>query len=168
MADLHTAKPQQVLLVRVGVALEGLEAREALVAEAVLGEHAGDGLAEDLGAAVLGHEHVHGDGAQGAGARVVAVVRLLPLLAPGEVQRGAVRHHDIVAAVRRGVPDGLVLAHQDRGDARGQPAQRGRRHVRLGRERRVRGRGRDLVPDPRVGELRLEREGMRVSTLSLD
>ncbi|GAW26565.1 putative ribosomal protein l13 [Rosellinia necatrix] len=151
MADLDAAEAHEVLLVGVGVALEGLEAGEALVAEAVLGEHAGDGLAEDLGAAVLGLEDVHGDGAQGARAGVVAVVRLLPHLAARDVQGGAVGHDDVVAAVGGRVPDGLVLAHQDRRDPGGQAAQRRRRHVRLRRERRVRRRGRDLVPYPRIG-----------------
>lgn len=48
----------------------------------------------------------------------MAVVRLAPLLQAGSVQRGAVGDDNVVAAVGGGVPDGLVLAHEDDGDAR--------------------------------------------------
>lgn len=43
----------------------------------------------------------------------------------GGVQRRAVGDDDIVAAVSGGVPDGLVLAHEDHGDTGGETAERG-------------------------------------------
>lgn len=55
----------------------------------------------------------------------MSVVRLAPFLVAGGVQRRAVGHDDVVAAVGRRVPDGLVLAHEQGGDARGETAQGG-------------------------------------------
>lgn len=54
----------------------------------------------------------------------MAVVCLPPLLVTGGVQRRAVGDDDIVAAVGGGVPDGLVLAHEDHGDTGGETAER--------------------------------------------
>lgn len=51
-----------------------------------------------------------------------AVEFLEAFLASG-VQVGAVNSHDVVAAVCRGVKDGLVLAHEDEGDGGGDAAE---------------------------------------------
>lgn len=85
----------------------------------------------------------------------MAVVRLAPLLVARRVQTRAVGHHHVVAAVGGGIPDRLVLAHQDGGDARGEATER-RGSDSLGRsldgrEGGVRGDGRDVVPDTGVG-----------------
>jgi len=72
------------------------------------------------------------------------------------MKSGAVGYNDIVAAVGGGVPDRLVLAHEQDGDARGQAAEGGWRHGRGGgldgAEGRVRGGGGDVVPYAGVGE----------------
>lgn len=52
----------------------------------------------------------------------MSVVCLLPHLAACYVQRSAIGHDDVVAAVGRRVEDGLVLAHEDDGNARGEAA----------------------------------------------
>lgn len=146
-------------------ALKRAQPGQALLAQPVLGQHAADGLAQDLGAAPLLHEDVHGDLLEGAGAGVVSVVELAPLLVAGGVEGGAVGHDDVVAAVGRGVPDGLVLAHEQDGDARGEAAQRRRRHVGGGgldgAEGLVGGRGGDMVPYTGVGQSGLYRRGER-------
>lgn len=85
----------------------------------------------------------------------MSVVFLAPLLETRRVQRRAVRHDHVVAAVGRLVPDRLVLAHEDYGDARGEAAER-RRGDGFGRgfdggERWVWFDGGDVVPDPGVG-----------------
>lgn len=59
----------------------------------------------------------------------MAVVQLLPALLARRVQVRAVGHHDVVAAVGRGVPDRLVLAHEEHCDAGREPAQGGRRQL---------------------------------------
>lgn len=53
----------------------------------------------------------------------MSIIQLLPLLLPRRIQLRAVRHHHVVAAVGRGVPDGFVLAHEDHGDAGGEAAE---------------------------------------------
>lgn len=55
----------------------------------------------------------------------MTVVGLLPPLLARRVQLRAVRHHHVVPAVRRGVPDRLVLAHEQDRDAGRQSAQGG-------------------------------------------
>ena len=72
----------------------------------------------------------------------MGVVRLLLHLAARDEQVRARGRDDVVTAVGGRVPDRLVLAHQDDGDAGGQPAQRGG----------VRGGERDVVPGAGVGE----------------
>ena len=108
------------------------------------------------------HQLVHGDGAQGARAGVVAVVDLAPLLVAGGVEGGAVGDDDVVAAVGRRVPRGLVLAHQQHGNAAGQATQRGRRHGRGGgldgAKGRVQRAGGDVVPDAGIGQSSLQEE----------
>lgn len=56
----------------------------------------------------------------------MAVVCFLPQLLAGRVEVRAVRYNDVVAAVGGWVPNGLVLAHEERCDPGGQPAQGGR------------------------------------------
>lgn len=63
---------------------------------------------------------------------------------------GAAGRDDVVAAVGRRVPDRFVLAHEQDGDAGGEPAER------WGRGRRER----DVVPGTGVGEARLEGGGV--------
>lgn len=53
----------------------------------------------------------------------MAVVRLAVLLHARRVQTRAVGDDDVVAAVGRGVPGRLVLAHEQHGDAAGQAAE---------------------------------------------
>jgi len=86
----------------------------------------------------------------------MSVVLLTPHLLSGGVERGAVRYDDVVAAVGRGVPDRLVLAHEDDCDAGGETPQGGRGDSLWGglyrREAGMGGRGRDVVPYSGVGE----------------
>lgn len=56
----------------------------------------------------------------------MTVVRLLPVLPSCDVQTRAVGYDDVVTAVGRWVEDGLVLAHEDDGDAGGESAEGGR------------------------------------------
>ena len=74
------------------------------------------------------------------------VFLLLHLLARDEQIR-AVRGDDVVAAIGGGVPDGLVLAHEQYGDARSEAAER----------RGGGGRERGMVPEAVVGVASLER-----------
>ena len=86
----------------------------------------------------------------------MSVVRLAVQLLACRVQGRAVGHDHVVAAVGRGVPDGLVLAHQEGCDSRGETAEGGRGDglggsldgakdwVRLG--------GGNVVPYSRVGQ----------------
>lgn len=80
----------------------------------------------------------------------MAVVCLPPLLVAGSIQGRAIRHDDVVAAVSRRIPYGLVLAHQYHGDAARQPTQRRRCYGRGWRfdsaEGRMRRAGGDVVP----------------------
>lgn len=64
----------------------------------------------------------------------MSVVRLAPHFLARRVQRGAVGHDDVVAAVCGGIVDGFVLAHEDDGDAGGEAAERGGGDVGLGGE----------------------------------
>lgn len=57
----------------------------------------------------------------------MAVIALAPLFEARCVERGAVGHDDIVAAIGRGVPDGLVLAHEEGRDPRGEATEWWRR-----------------------------------------
>jgi hypothetical protein len=103
---------EQILLIRMRAALERLEPGKTLLAQAVLRQHAADGLAEDLAATPFRHHAVHVDLLETAGSRRVRAVQLLEALLARCVQVRAVDGYDIVAAVGRGVEDGLVLAHQ--------------------------------------------------------
>ena len=81
------------------IALKALEPSQALVAQPVLGQHAANGAAQHLGTAVLLHQLVHGNLLERARARIVPVVHLAPLLHARRVQRRAIGHHHVVAAV---------------------------------------------------------------------
>lgn len=93
----------------------------------------------------------------------MSVVELLPPLFAGRVQVRAVGHDDVVAAVGRRVPDRLVLAHEQNGDAGGEAAEGGGREGRRLRrgERPDRGEGvvwccgGDVMPCSRVGKFGL-------------
>jgi len=92
-------------------ALKRLQPSQPLVPQPVLGQHAAHRFPQHLAAAELLHQHVHGDALERARPRVVSVVRLAELLLAGCVERRAVGHDHVVAAVGGGVPDGLVFAH---------------------------------------------------------
>lgn len=133
-------KLHDIRLIRVCLALKRLQPGQPIIPQAILGQHTTDGLAQDLSAAQFRHQAIHGDLAQAARAGVVSVVQLLPALLAGRVQGRAVGYHDVVAAVRRRVPDRLVLAHEQDGDARRETPERGGRHVRgVGRGERADG-----------------------------
>lgn len=68
----------------------------------------------------------------------MSVVVLAPFLVARGVQRGAVRHHDVVTAVGGGVERGLVLAHEQHGNSGCQAAQGRGSDVGLGSESWVR------------------------------
>ena len=150
------AKPDQIPLIRMRRAIKSLQPRQPLIPQPILGQHATNGPPENLAAAVLLDEHVHGDGPQRTGARVVSVVRLLPLLSARSVESRAVRHDYVVAAVGRGVPHGLVLAHEEDGDAACEAAEGWGGRAVFGGEGWVEGFGGDVVPYSGVGELCLD------------
>lgn len=94
----------------------------------------------------------------------MSVVQLLPALLARGVQVRAVGYDDVVAAVGRGLPDRLVLAHEQDGDAGREAAEGRRRELRRGGrgerpdggEDLVGSRGGDVVPGSGVGKLGLE------------
>ena len=53
----------------------------------------------------------------------MAVIHLLPLLSACNIQTRTVRHDHVVAAVGGGLEHGLVLPHEDTGDAGGETAE---------------------------------------------
>ena len=101
-----------ILLVRVGAPLERLQTRQSLEAQAVLRQHTADGSAQDLAATPLLHKALHTDFLQRARPRRVRAVQLLCPLLARRVQVRAVYRYHVVAAVGRGIEDGLMLAHQ--------------------------------------------------------
>jgi hypothetical protein len=78
------------------------------------------------------------------------------------VQRRAVGHDDVVAAIRRRVPSGLVLAHEDCSDPACQAPERGGRLAWLGGEGGMQLGGGYVMPYSRVGESGLQ--GVRLTT----
>lgn len=128
------------------LALKRLQSCEPLVPQPVLRQHTAHRLPQNLAPTVLLHQSIHGQGLEAAGARVVAVVHLLPHLASGDVHGGAVGHDNVVAAVGGRVPGGLVLAHEEDGDAGGEATQGWGCEAGRGRESLMRCRGGDLVP----------------------
>lgn len=109
--------PHNTVLVRMRATLKQLQTVHAIITQAVLGQHATDGLAQHLGATKFVHEAFHADGAQTAGPGVVSMVQFLGHLVARDAQLGAVGHDDVVATVGRRIPDRLVLALQDERDA---------------------------------------------------
>lgn len=90
----------------------------------------------------------------------MGVVLLLEALLARGAQVMAADGHDIVAAVGRGVVDGLVLAHEEEGDGGGDAAERAAVGAHI-----------DVVPCARVGKTslwRLPGEGGRVSLVVFD
>lgn len=118
------AHDEQILLIRMSISLKRLEAREPLLPQAVLGQHAADGFAEDLAAAPFLHELVHGDFLERARARRVCAVQFLRALLARCVQLRAVGGDHVVAAVGRRVEDWFVLAHECQGYRRGDSSER--------------------------------------------
>lgn len=108
-----------------------LQPRHAIIPQPVLGQHTPDRPSQNFAATPFFHHSVHCDLLQTTRTSGVAVILLLePLLSRG-VQVVASNRDDIVAAVGRRVPDGLVLAHQRDGDLRGDATEwtRVRAHV---------------------------------------
>ena len=101
------------------IPLKRLQPRQPPVPQPVLRQHTPHSLTEHLAAPMAIHQLVHGQRLETAGPGGVPVVRLLPVLAARDVQGRAVGNDDVVAAVGGWVEDGLVLAHEDHGDARG-------------------------------------------------
>lgn len=130
-----------------------LQPRQSLVSQTVLGQHAAHGPAQDLAAAPFLKHLVHGHAAQAAGPGGVGVVLLLEALLACGAQVMAAHGHDVVAAVGRGVVDGLVLAHEEEGDGGGEAAQRAAvgAYVDVMPCARV-GKAGLLIPPPRGGE----------------
>jgi hypothetical protein len=107
----------------------------------VLGQHSLHGASQNLTTAPFGKHLVHCHALQATGPCVVRVVLLLEPLLAGRPQVVAACDHHVVTAVRRRIVDGLVLAHEDKGNAGGQAAQRTRV-----------GAGINIVPCPGVGK----------------
>lgn len=118
-----------------------LQPRHAIIPQPVLRQHSPDRAPQDLPSSPLLHHALHGDLLQAARPRRVRVVLLLLHLLAGRVQLRQPRADDVVAAVRAGVVDRLVLAHEREGDGGGQAAERARVAA-----------GVDEVPGARVGE----------------
>jgi hypothetical protein len=118
-----------------------LQPRHAIIPQPVLWQHAPDRAPQNLPSSPLLHHALHGDLLEAARPRRVRVVLLLLHLLAGRVQLRQPRADDVVAAVRAGVVDRLVLAHEGEGDGGGQAAERARV-----------GAGVDEVPGARVGE----------------
>jgi hypothetical protein len=118
-----------------------LQPRHAIIPQPVLRQHAPNRAPQDLASSPLLHHALHGDLLQAARPRRVRVVLLLLHLLAGRVQFRESGADDVVAAVRAGVVDRLVLAHEGEGDGGGQAAEGARV-----------GAGVDEVPGARVGE----------------
>lgn len=103
-----------------------LQPGQPLLPQPVLGQHPPDRATQHLAAAPFLKHLVHGHAAQAAGPGGVRVVFLLEALLAGRAQVMAADGHDVVAAVGRRVVDGLVLAHEEEGDRRGEAAQTAR------------------------------------------
>ena len=111
----------------------------------ILRQHPTDRPLQNLPASPLPHHPLHVQRLQRPGPRGLLVVQLLLHLPPRRVDVGAPGGHDVVPAVRRRVPDRLVLAHEDDGDLRGQAAEGGCGWGGQG----------DVMPCAGVGEARL-------------
>src|SRR5690349_17393715 len=100
-----------------------LELPQLLGSEAVVGQHALDGPADDL-LRPAGEEVTQGLLLEAAGIPAVALVQLRLELVPGHGDPGGVQDDDVVAAVHVGRIGGLVLALEDVRDPRREAAER--------------------------------------------
>lgn len=103
-----------------------LQPSQALIPQAVLGQHAANSTTEDLTTAPFLKHLVHSHAPQTTGAGVVSVVLLLEALLAGDTEVVASDGDDIVTAVGGGVVDGLVLAHEGEGNGGGKSTQTAR------------------------------------------
>lgn len=84
--------------------------------KAVLWQHALHGTAQYLSTSPFSEHLIHCHALQATGAGVVSVVKLLEAFLSGCPQIMAARNNNVVTTVSRGIIDGLVLSHQDKGD----------------------------------------------------
>lgn len=119
-----------------------LQPLQLLIPQSVLRQHPPHRLLQHLPTPPLPHHALEVDLLETARPRRVPVVLLLLQLLSRHVQVRAAGGDNVVAAVGAGIPDRLVLAHEDDGDAGGQAAERGGGG---------RGEG-DVVPGSGIGE----------------
>jgi hypothetical protein len=100
-----------------------LQSSHTVISQSVLGQHTPNSSPQDLGTTPLLHHTIHGNLLQATRTSGVAVVLFLITLLSGSVQVVQTDGNDIVSAVGRGVPDGLVFAHEGNGDLRGDAAE---------------------------------------------
>ena len=133
-----------------------LQTSKAAILKTVLGQHALDCAAQDFTTTPFGEHLVHRHALQATRSCRVGVVLLLESLLSCRLKIVASDNDNVVTAVCRWVVDGLVLAHEDQGNRRGQTA-----------ERAFVGTGIDIVPCARVGETGL-RGGLLVGVAPED
>jgi hypothetical protein len=111
LATAHTHF-EQILLIRMPMALKRLQPRQPLLAQPVLGQHAAHCFPKHLAATPFCNHTVHADFLERAWPRSVCAVEFLEALFARCVDVCAINGDHVVAAVGGGVEDGLVFAHE--------------------------------------------------------
>ncbi len=118
-----------------------LQPRQPGLPQPILRQHPTNRSLQELTSSPLLHHPLHVQALQSSRPRSLLIVELLLHFLACGVDICAASSNNIVSAVGRGVPDGLVLAHQNDGDLGGEPTQGG-----------CAGFGeRDVMPGSRVG-----------------
>ena len=102
-----------------------LQPRQPRFPQPVLRQHSINRSLQELPSSPLLHHPLHVQALQRSRSRSLLIVKLLLHFLARDADICAASSNNIVSAVGRGVPDGLVLAHQNDGDLRGEPTQGG-------------------------------------------